>query len=60
MVACERLGPPNVRVVGVLHAQHDSGVAHMADVNLAATYESDAGRGARRAWQPTRRLGPLL
>ena len=49
MVACERVRPPDVRIVGILDTEHDGRVAHMADIDLAAADERDAGRRAGRA-----------
>ena len=60
MVASERLSPPNVRIVGILDPQHNGGIAHMADVDLATPNEGDACRGAGRAGQSARRLRPLF
>ena len=56
----ERLGPPDVRVVLVLVAQHDGAVPDVADVDLAPTDEGDAGGGAGGAGESTGSLGPLL
>jgi hypothetical protein len=40
---------PDVRVIRVLNSEHDGRVADVADVDLAAADERDAGGGARGA-----------
>lgn len=39
-------------------AENDSRVPDVSNVDASATNESDAGRGARGAWQTARRAGP--
>ena len=60
VVASQRLGPPDVRVVLVLVAEDDGAVPDVADVDLAPSDEGDAGGGPGSAGQPAGSLGPLL
>ena len=60
VISGQRFCSPKVRVFGMLNSENDGRVANVADVDLAAADEGNAGRCAGSAGKARCRFGPIF